>query len=133
MTIDLTTFEIILAVLFAVVTVLIALRTGGPQKADETLVAQLERVQKEREYMDRLERSYRDASATQQRVIDVLAGTLNTLAPAIPGKADSAVAALLQDIRTPGAPPAHVPTEDNPTLVDIRDTTGGVREPEPRG
>lgn len=75
------------------------------KERDSALSEELYRRQLDREHMAMYERMYQDASRDRQKVVDAAVGMLNLFAPLIPGNADSAVAAYLDDIRTPGAPP----------------------------
>lgn len=88
--------------------VVTAMRTG--KSADAGAVAEIEKRQMNREWMERNERAYQEASAERKELYSLVTGILGFIAPITTGiKADDAALKLLQDIQTPGPAPVSPP------------------------
>lgn len=75
-----------------------------PAALDTETARLLTERQKDREWVERLERAYQNNSATQQRMFDTFAAALRFIAPLTPIKSDDIAANLLTDIQQPGEP-----------------------------
>lgn len=75
-----------------------------PAALDTEAARLLSERQRDREWVERLERAYQNNSATQQRMFDSVAAALRFIAPLTPIKADDIASNLLTDIQQPGNP-----------------------------
>lgn len=102
-------FAILISLLAFVVGIINLVRTGKPATWDAGLVAQLEMKQRDREWMEKLEKAYQSAGTQQQAVLDSVVGVLRLVVRTTPFKADDSVLKLLEDVQTPGIPADATP------------------------
>ncbi len=87
-----------------------ASRNGNnPRAVDAYAVMRIENAAKDRDHIDKLERTYETTNQAYRTAFDTLANLLKTFAPVTPFKADDALAQLLADIQTRGKPVATAP------------------------
>lgn len=98
---DLTTIAIVVMALSAFILSIIAvIRSGG--QADSAAVAAFQRMQADREFMERLERMASQSAFHQALML--ASGSASYLSPMTPFKADDAFAKWFEDVMTPGSP-----------------------------
>lgn len=102
MVIDADTLQTLLIIIFGTASLVLILRSK-PQDVDASLSEKLDQKQRDRDFMDRLERAYQDSNRQKQATIDTMASLFRLIAPYTPIKSDDAVGRFLDDIRTPGA------------------------------
>lgn len=119
-------YGVITVVIVVVVTVggvvIAAIRAaakGVPvEQIDADTQRRLQEFQKDRETMDRLEKAYAEGSAALKLALQTTAGVLTVLSPFLTRfGSDDALAGVIKDIQTPGAPDASALAANEPPAL----------------
>ena len=98
--------SLIVGLLAFVMSVYALAKSDKGKGLDNGVMLRIDQLQKDREYMDKLERAYESAHATNRLAFDKLSMVIKTIAPYTPIMSDDAIGRFLDDIKVKGDPNA---------------------------